>query len=200
MKKKLITDADGVLLNWNEGVVSYNKHKGIDHEHLDGIGDYNSFYCYTDLFRTETKEKSLQEMKNYNESRFTRNLGIFEEGSDIILKDLSKEYDIIILSSFGASEISRNNRILNLKDVYGDIFKDFIILDFYDSKEKYLKELNKNNDVVMWVDDIHSNVLKGISAGIDESYQYTHRMNCGRNKGGVKELSSWLEVKRILSI
>jgi hypothetical protein len=197
MKKVILTDADGVLNKWHTGIKKFNESKGIvssiDLENID-----NAFLSSSELFPSDSDEKSFNLLKEYNKSKFCRDLDILEKGSDKIIQDLSSDFDIIVLSSFGECALSQYNREYSLKNIYGDIFKDIMSIPLKACKEDYLTKLNNDHDVAIWLDDIVTNVQKGFNAGIEDSFQYTHNINCGRNTGEVPELKSWTEIKSFL--
>ncbi len=194
-KKALVTDADNVLFRWFANIAKYNKENNLPYKHIEDVTSGNPFVGVEQLFPTESFEESYSHLAKYNISKHGATLPVFEKGSEEILKDISEEFKIIVVTNFGECEISHNNRTMNLHNVYGDIFTEIHCLGTETCKRDVLADIRSRYDVAMWVDDHLKNVKKGLEAGIPESYQYTHQMVCGRNTGEVSEVNSWATIK-----
>jgi 5'(3')-deoxyribonucleotidase len=197
MKKTLVTDCDGVLLQWLTHVPDFVADLGLDTSHLKDCFKGNKFIPFSDLFMATDEAEAFSRLEAYHESDYLKKLPIMELGADRVVENLSKEYEIIVVTSFSESVIAQKNREENLMLRYGNAISDLICLPQLADKTEVLKDLAKSRDVKIWLDDQIKHVHHGINAGI-ESYQYTHGMDCGRNTGEVKELNSWKKVEALL--
>ena len=197
MKKTLLTDCDGVLLDWLSGIPEFLASQGLDSDHLmDGLMG-NQFIPIEKIFMSETVEQALSRMNDYHRSDCMKKLPIMEPGAEASLKRLSDEYEIIVVTSFSEDKAAQKNREENLQLRYGNSISDLICLPFSANKTDVLRDLAKSRDVSLWVDDQIKHVYHGINAGIN-SYQYTYNMSCGRNTGEVRELDSWRKIEKML--
>lgn len=197
MRKTLVTDCDGVLLNWLSGIPKFLAEQGLDSRHLADRLEGNQFVPIEEIFMSETLEQALSRMSGYQSSHWLKQLPAMEPGAEVIVERLSDEYEIIVVTSFSEDKEAQRNREENLQLRYGSSISDLICLPFSANKTDVLKDLAKSRDVRLWIDDQIKHVHHGINAGI-ESYQYTYGMTCGRNTGEVRELNSWREVEEML--
>jgi hypothetical protein len=194
-KPVIMTDCDGVLLQWLAHTPSFVEDLGFNGDHLKESMSGNQFVPFFEVFcatnETEAKERLLQ----YNESHYMRSLPVIEEESIAVLNRLSKTHDIIVVTSFSDKEIAHKNRSANLKTHYNTNISELICLNPEEDKTETLKKYAESRNVVLWVDDQIKHVKHGINAGID-SFQFTHGMDCGRNTGEVKEINSWVDIEK----
>ncbi len=193
MKKTLVTDCDGVLLQWLTHVPDFVEDLGLDASHLKDCLKGNQFIPFFDLFAATNEKEAFERLEAYQTSEYLKKLPVIENGSEKVISDLSKEYEIIVVTSFSENPIAQKNRAENLELRFGNSISDLICLPQSADKTEVLKDLAKSRDVKIWLDDQIKHVHHGINAGID-SYQYTHGMECGRNTGEVKEIDSWKKV------
>lgn len=194
MKKTLVTDCDGVLLQWLTHVPDFVEELGLDTSHLRDCMKGNQFIPFFDLFAAKNEKEAFERLEAYQESDYLKRLPIMEDGAEKAISNLSKEYEIIVVTSFSENPKAQRNRAENLELRYGNAISDLICLPQAADKTEVLKDLAKSRDVKIWLDDQIKHVHHGINAGID-SYQYTHGMDCGRNTGEVKEIDSWKKVE-----
>lgn len=197
MTKTLLTDCDGVLLNWLSGIPAFLAEQGMDSSHLKARLDGNQFVPIEELFMSENLEDALAQMSAYQKSEHLKKLPVMEPGSELSISKLSEEYDIIVVTSFSEDKAAHKNREDNLRLRYGDAIKDLVCLPFSANKTDALRDLASKTDARIWLDDQIKHVHHGIDAGL-KSYQYTHGMTCGRNTGEVPELDSWKKVEDLL--
>lgn len=200
MKKKkpvIVTDCDGVLLQWLAHTPSFVDDIGLDSKHLREIMDGNKFIPFYDVFCAKNETEAKDRLIQYNNSHYMKFLPIIEEKSVSIIKKLSKKYDIIVVTNFSENIKAQKNRMENLELHYGDSISELICLDPEADKTETLEMLNKTRDVKIWIDDQIKHVLCGQKAGI-KSFQFSFNMTCGRNTGEVNEISSWKGVEKFL--
>lgn len=197
MKKTLLTDCDGVLLDWLSGIPAFLEDLGMDSSHLKERLEGNQFVPIEEIFMSESLEQALARMSQYQTSEYLKSLPVIEAGCELPISRLSEEYDIIVVTSFSEDKVAHQNREDNLRLRYGDSISDLICLPFSANKTDALRDLAKKTDARIWLDDQIKHVHHGIEAGLD-SYQYTHLMSCGRNTGEVPEVDSWNKVEQIL--
>lgn len=198
MKKTILTDCDGVLLNWLSGLPGFLEDAGHDTSHLKSLLDGNQFVPFFDLFMVDNEQDALEMMDRYHQSEHLTRLPEMEPGSSEAIRRLGQDYEIIVVTSFSDNKIAQRNREENLRLRYGDAITDLVCLPFSADKTEALKSIAKRCDAKIWLDDQIKHVHHGTNAGID-SYQFTFGMSCGRNTGEVAEIDSWTKVERLLS-
>jgi len=199
MKKTLLTDCDGVLLNWLSGVPAFLEDQGQDSSHLKARLEGNQFVPIEELFVADDTDGALARLGAYHSSDHLKSLPVMEPGSEASLKRLSDEYEIIVVTSFSEDPIAQQNRADNLELRYGDSISDLVCLAPFADKTEALRKLARSRDAYIWLDDQIKHVYHGHNAGIP-SYQFSYGMACGQNTGEVPELASWAEVEEIMAL
>ena len=100
MKKTLVTDCDGVLLQWLTHVPDFVEDLGLDASHLKDCLKGNQFIPFFDLFAATNEKEAFERLEAYQASEYLKKLPVIENGSEKVIKDLSKEYEIIVVTSF----------------------------------------------------------------------------------------------------
>lgn len=197
MKKTILTDCDGVLLNWLSGLPAFLEELGHDTQHLRTLLEGNQFVPFYDLFQVDNTDDALAMMDRYHQSEHLTRLPEMEPGASESINRLSEEYDIIVVTSFSENKQAHRNREENLHLRYGNAITDLVCLPFSADKTEALKAIARRCDAKIWLDDQIKHVHHGANAGIP-SYQFSYAMACGRNTGEVDEIDSWKSVERLL--
>lgn len=196
-KPVLLTDCDGVLLQWLAHTPKFVEQLGFDSSHLKDALNGNQYIPFFDIFCANNEIEAMERLRQYNESEFMRSLPVIEDQAIEVVERISNKFDIIVVTSISDSPLTYQYRKENLEVHYGDSITDLICLPPDADKSEILNELAESRDVRMWLDDQVRHVHPGIQAGIP-SYQFTYGMDCGRNTGEVPEMSSWLKVEQCL--
>lgn len=161
MKKYLLTDCDGVLLNWKDAFADWI---GLEAEYDH---DYDLSVCYN---IPNWKMEVL--MQTFERSKHFGYLEAVEPFALTALRTLLNDYKIVVISSVSADPSVVKNRAKNLIAVYGDIFEDIIHVGS-DSKWETLSTFPPGS---VWVEDNIKNYLMGEPLDF-ESFLYKRPWN-----------------------
>jgi len=182
--KKIITDCDGVLLDWAFAFDVWMSEQGLirlpntDQEFLQskryGISQKDSDYYIT----------------KFNQSGSLGYLPAFKDSVEYVTKFAEKGYRFEVISSLNADKYAQNLRARNLKHIFGDVF-DYIdsSLSHTQGKRKVLEDRYKGKDYI-WLEDKVSNAIAGDEVGLN-----TYIMDMPYNKEYKgKRIQNWKEL------
>ncbi len=180
MKTKVIFDADRVLVDWFSQIRNYAIQNNLQHEHLDELLKEQRFIKPSELFKVD-EVKALLHFKKYNNSDLIRQLNYQQKEAVTHVRNISKNAELLVLSCLGVDGVTEKqvkNRKENLQEIYGNVFSDFIIINFGESKEDYLREIKP----IMFVDDAEKHIIEGQNAGIQLNILYRHNEDLEKYK------------------
>lgn len=158
MNKLILTDCDGVLLNWAEPFQRYLLAHGI---RSLNEGDYSIETTYG---ISEVEAKSL--IKIFNESA---NIGFLPPFRDSIyyIRKLHEQYGYTfrVITSLGLNPYSMKLREQNLKDLFGTAIEQVICLDTGVDKRSAL--IPHKGSGLYWIEDHESNAEIGVELGLN---------------------------------
>lgn len=171
MKKRniIVTDVDFVLLDWVYGLKPFLKDKGLPFDHLEKFKGSTYYPNLSELFFNDNESQNIELMNEFNNSEFVQHLPIFQNDSVKHLQNIHEKVEIYALTCFGdgKSEARKDFRLNNLKNHYGDIFKDVICVPVRTSKEPALRELQKTHNVLHYIDDRIPHLKEATDCKID---------------------------------
>lgn len=164
MNKKILSDCDGVLLDWgysfekwmkfhfdldvkNEAAYSIKERYDLDWEYLDK----NSKFYLPRVFCNSSRIGSLKPLRD--SVKYVRKL--YEEFGITI--------DVITSLSLDPESIKLREK--NLRDVFGNAIDRVICLDTGEDKDEVLKEWAWTD--LIWLEDKPENVDAGLCIGLD---------------------------------
>lgn len=162
----LTFDGDSVLLDWCKSFVSFLNQKGYNTDHISHKIGTTEFIPIEVITKLECKKTNKSLINEYKESDFLSKLEVFQDGAVEVLKELSKHYNIVVLTCIGETDEIVNKRTKNLVDLYGDIFSGIICINYGTSKEKHLSALNEKYNVEAFIDDRIGHIEESIKAGV----------------------------------
>lgn len=166
--KIILTDVDGVLLDWNTAFAEHMARLCV-YELPDQRNRYS--LCKRFGLQREVIDKFASE---YNSSKNIENLKPFKDSVEHVKALSAMGYRFIAITNVGASEESRVYRVSNLFNVFGDVFDDVICLDIGASKYSVLSKWE--NTGLFWIEDKFTNALDGHSLGL-QSILVDHEYN-----------------------
>jgi len=190
--KIILTDCDGVVLDWEEGFSIWMEHHG--HSKVDG---YQYVYSIGDRYGL-TKEQGNKLVKQFNESAAIGFLPPLRDAQYFVKKlHEQHQYKFIAITSLSLDPYAKYLRERNLKKLFGDAFIDVICLDTGADKDTILEEYGQKYPGNYWVEDKPENVNWGIDAGLNGILvEHGHNLDY---KGNATIVKNWQEIYSIIT-
>jgi len=190
--KIILTDCDGVVLDWEEGFSIWMEHHG--HSKVDG---YQYVYSIGDRYGL-TKEQGNKLVKQFNESAAIGFLPPLRDAQYFVKKlHEQHQYKFIAITSLSLDPYAKYLRERNLKKLFGDAFIDVICLDTGADKDTILEDYGQKYPGNYWVEDKPENVNWGIDAGLNGILvEHGHNLDY---KGNATIVKNWQEIYSIIT-
>jgi len=189
MKDKVIlTDVDGVLLDWE-----YHFYKWVKEEY-DLLPLTTHTYRIDETLAIDYKTSRKMTVK-FNSSVNMKYLSPFRDAVKYIRK-LHEEHGFIfhVITSQTNDIRAQNWRKQNLIDVFGNVFDGFTIIGCGDDKTEALSVWDGSE--CYWIEDKEENIIMGDEFGLDGLL-----MSNDHNLGAFssRRVNNWKEVYRIIT-
>lgn len=182
--KIILTDCDGVLLDWEFHFTKWLERHGYERVEKD-------VYCMATAFGLE-KFEANRLIRMFNESATIRKLSPLRDAIKYVRK-LHEEHGYIfhVISSLSDDEYSQHLRTKNLRELFGEaVFDRFVYLDCGADKHEALEQYAESGCV--WVEDKQENADIGLYYGLD-SILMDHTFNKDYD-GCAKYVRNWKEI------
>ncbi|MDA8842111.1 hypothetical protein N9N08_00365 [bacterium] len=189
--KIILTDIDGVVLDWEEGFSVWMEHHG--HELVD---DYQYMYNIGDRYGM-SHEAGSKLVKQFNESAAIGFLPPLRD-AQYFVKKLNEQHGFYFLAitSLSLDPYAKQLRERNLKKLMGDAFIDVICLDTGADKDEILAEYGAKYKGNYWIEDKPENLKAGVDNGLSGILmEHGHNMDYTGNANVVK---NWLEIHDLI--
>lgn len=176
MKKKIIvTDVDGVILNWEDAFQVWMEHQGFKK-----VLKHKLIYNAASQFNL-SKEEGKKWVKLFNQSAAIGFLPPLRDAQEILtLLNKNYGYRFVVCTSLSNDKAAQELRTRNLQKYFGDIFEEFVYLDTGADKDEALYKLAKKYRGCLWVEDKVENADAG--ANVDfEPVVMEHGYNMNEN-------------------
>ena len=185
MKNKVIlTDCDGVLLDWEKEFHGWMKQHGYQ---LHNTGIYEMSQAYG-IPKRECK-RLIQE---FNESAWMGFLPALRDARSGVARLVEAGYTFVCITSLSLDEKARLLRISNLKNIFGkNVFDDVICLDTGADKDEALAPYKGSG--MWWIEDKPENANTGSALGL-KSILIEHEHNKDQKFDGVARVNTWAEL------
>jgi len=155
-KKIIVTDVDGVLLNWEDAFQIWMEHQGFKrtkgHQFI-----YNAAEQF-DLKKGEGKKW----VRLFNESAAIGFLPPLRDAQEIVrLLHNNYGYRFVVCTSLSKDKNAQTLRTKNLTKLFGDVFEEIVYLDTGADKDDALYKLAKKYRGCLWVEDKVENAHAG---------------------------------------
>jgi len=183
--KVILTDADGVLLDWGYAFDSWMHRHGYT---IDGEPDNYKIGIRYGLLYKDAKRL----IRMFNESAWMRKLPPHKDAIKWV-KKLHEEHGYVfhVITSQSNDQYAQHLRIKNLRELFGDtVFEKYIILDCGADKNEVLKEYEGTG--AYWIEDKPENVDEGIKNGL-EGILMAHPHNKDY-EGKATRVNNWKEI------
>lgn len=185
--KIILTDCDGVILDWEEGFSIWMEHHG--HTKVEG---YQFMYSIGDRYGID-KDQGSKLVKQFNESAAIGFLPPLRDAQFFVKKlHEQHQYKFICITSLSLDPYAKYLRQRNLKKLMGDAFIDVVCLDTGADKDEALEKYR--NSGYFWVEDKMANAVAGQNVGMKPILiEHGWNMNDTVPEGMFKALN-WKEV------
>jgi len=159
MKEKLIlTDVDGVLLNWNKAFIAFMTEKG--YPQVPGTdSDYN-----LDVRHGLSLAEVLEFVHVFNTSESVGKLEPLVDSVKYVKMLAEKGFRFTAVTSLSDKPEALKYRTENLKNLFGDVFNEIVCLSAGAHKDEVLKRWLGSD--LFWIEDHAKQALAGHEAGL----------------------------------
>ena len=191
-KKVILTDIDGVMLDWEEGFSVWMEHHG--YKPVEG---YKLMYSIGDRYGI-TKDEGHKLVRTFNESAAIGFLPPVRDAQQYVRLLAEKhKYKFLAVTSLSKDVYARELRVRNLKKLFGDIFIDVICLDTGADKDEELDRLGRAYKGNYWIEDKPENADAGIRCGFKTLLvEHGHNLDY---KGPATVVKTWEEIYNIIT-
>jgi FMN phosphatase YigB (HAD superfamily) len=190
MKNKcILTDADGVLFDWEYAFDQWMKRHGYK---VVETGNYQMNIKYG-----LPKDETMRLVRMFNESAWIRKLPPLRDAIHYV-KKLHSEHGFIFhcITSLSNDDYSQHLRTKNLREMFGDsVFEKYIYLDTGADKDAVLEQYRDTG--CYWIEDKPQNVDCGIDMGLD-GILVAHDHNTDYI-GKARQVNNWKEIYEIVT-
>jgi len=191
MNNIILTDCDGVLLNWEASFTTWMAQKGynkIDADEYDVAKSYG-------LSKAESKPL----VRQFNESAWMRYLPALRDARSGVAKLIEAGYEFVCITSLSLDENAKKARVRNLQAIFGeDVFKmeNVVCLDTGADKDEALAEYAGLG--LWWIEDKTENAKLGVAMGLNTILvNHGHNQDCDNTN--IKRVANWAEIVSIVT-
>lgn len=190
MTKRILTDADGVLLDWEAGLHRWMEMQG----HRRG-GPLSTRYiesAYTNMSRNEA-------MRNVSQFCDSSHIGFLPPERDArsgVAKLVEAGYTFTVITSLGKDPFTMKLRCQNLYDLFGKhTFTGVQFLDIGADKDEALS--NYKDTGCYWIEDKAKNAEAGLQFGL-KPILIDHLHNQNYHHPDIPRVQNWAEIAKII--
>lgn len=185
----ILTDADGVLLNWEYAFDCWMESKGY-------FPFTRDIYDITSRYNIEKKEKDFL-VRAFNESAA---IGFLPPHRDAIhyVRKLHEEHGYIfkVITSLSLEKHAGRLRRKNLYKMFGTAIEEVVCLDTGADKDEALAPYKGSG--MIWIEDKPENADLGAELGL-QSYLMEHAHNMHHNNDDVIIVKNWKEIYELIT-
>lgn len=187
-QKIILTDIDGVVLDWEEGFSIWMEHHG--HDTVEG---FKEFYGIHDRYGI-AKDVGKKMVEQFNSSAAIGFLPPLRD-AQFYMKLLHEKhkYQFVAVTSLSVDPYAQKLRKRNLAKLFGEnTFKKVICLPCGADKDKKLAKLKEKYEGCYWIEDKIENAEVGAELGYN-TLLMEHKYNMDSN-GNFKTVKNWEEI------
>ena len=192
MSKIILTDCDGVLLEWMMSFQEWMLDRGYTLTHGNELA-----YNLNHKFEGVNYEQAGELCKIFNRSEEIGKLSAFRDSVEYVNKLYTEfGYKFRIITCIGTEPISAQLREQNLRNVFGDAIESVICLGVQEEKNEALAPYA--NSGMYWIEDKYSNFKAGVDIGLT-GILVEHGFNQHEDTTGGFGVHSWKEIYDIIA-
>ena len=191
--KIILTDIDGVVLNWEYAFGEY-----MEFQRPQPVEGHNKFYSVRQKYNLPTDASGDLVIKTFNESAAIGFLPPLRDAQYFIKKlHEQHQYQFIAITSLSLLPYAQQLREKNLKKLFGDnCFIEVNCLDTGADKDDILDVYAREYPGAFWIEDKPQNADVGIALGLQSILiEHGHNMNYD---GQAKVVVNWEEIYNII--
>jgi uncharacterized HAD superfamily protein len=188
--KIILTDCDGVLLDWESAFAKWIGQQGYKFNPL-----YDNEYSINARYGIPNGQGS-DIVEQFNYSSDFEFLTPWRDAVKYVRQLGAEGWKFVVITTAGSHPMTYELRMKNLENVFGkDIFKSLHVLPVHGDKGVEL--VKYNNSGLYWVEDKPSNADLGLQYGL-KPLLMTAPYNLSYN-GAVPRVNSWQEIYSIVN-
>lgn len=187
--KTILTDCDGVLLNWRDAFDAWMMRE----KNIFAGGDVN---LYDQAVRYDLPpEEIFDHIKQFNSSA---NMGFLPPLYDSVkyVRKLHEEhgFKFTVITSLSLNQFAIKLRMQNLHNIFGEhVFDEIVCLDTGADKDEILKQYAEWNPGAFWLEDKVKNAIEGRKHGL-RSYLMKHVHIKTEDRDGIPVVANWKQL------
>lgn len=187
--KIILTDCDGVLLDWEAQFHEWMQAKGYDRK-VEAVYDIAVTYGME-------KSQAKNHVREFNESAWMGFLPAFRDARSGVARLVEAGYKFVVITSLSLDEKARLLRISNLKNIFGkDVFIDVVCLDTGADKDAALEQYRDSG--MWWIEDKTENAVTGAQMGL-KSVLIAHGHNQDAvDNADIDRVASWADIADLI--
>ena len=190
MKKTLLVDCDGVLMNWEYAFGLWMEEHGFK-EAQDGKLKYNIGERYG-----IDKDQAKKLIKIFNESAAIGFLPPLRDAVEYVTRLADEGWNFICITSLSTNKYAQKLRTRNLEKLFGkNVFTEVTCLATGADKDRALAKYKDSH--LWWIEDKVENALAGARLGL-RPLVMEHGFNM--NNESVRRVKNWKEIYEILTL
>lgn len=190
MEKVILTDCDGVLLNWESHFDEWMNSHGY-YMKTENRGHYDICLRYN-----LPKPRKDELVRAFNESAV---IGFLPPHRDAVkfVRKLHEEYGYVfrVITSLSKLSFASYLRVRNLRELFGTAIEQVICLDTGADKDQALAPYQNRN--MFWIEDKPQNALVGHNFGLS-SILMLHDHNV-EDSGPYVKVRTWREIYELVA-
>jgi hypothetical protein len=185
MEKLIVTDCDGVLLEWGEHFHKWMKSRGHNR-----VPD-NSYFA-ENHYEGMSRDQGIQHVTEFNASGWMMDLPAYRDARSGVARLVEAGYVFHVITAMGTDPYAARLRQINLDNIFGrDVFVEFTPLAQLTSKKAALEPYRGSG--LPWIEDHIDNAQTGFDMGMD-CYLMNHPHNQDGNDSGLKRVNCWNDI------
>jgi len=178
MKKLLLTDIDGVLLDWSG---HFNKYLETYYPDL-GLMDPTEFVQNSDIAKV---------MQKFNHSAWIGYLKPHKDAAEVLLEFQKKGYEIICCTAMGYDQYQYSLRKQNLENVFPGLITRMDVVGFGEPKNEWLSQYKDSGAI--WVEDKWTNAVAGADQRLN-TFLMKHEYNAYKDDARITKVDNWQQI------
>ena len=156
--RHILSDADGVLLDWNHGFQNY-----MTELNYPRLPDTDGYYNISSRHGV-SYEEARKHVTEFNHSRAIASLRPFADAVEYVQKLANLGFRFTVVTSLSSSAHAKVNRPINLHNLFGEVFDEIVCLE--QGANKHVELTRWTDTGYFWIEDHTEQAEAGYKAGL----------------------------------